>query len=292
MEPKLWCDHDVLNYIDNTTCINIIISVLSGTQQIIHDHQYVVIIDDNGLKMVMVQNNKFITHKIQCSHKWLDCMLVLNNVDGEVIKNIEHIIYDTHDVFNKFSLIVQVLMSYSGVRDINRILLKTFFDNCEFEGFYDVYTVINSHMSGVVGVWERCCSYYYGYVEKYHKACFHDNIIIKLCDVIRNDPHNGTIDNIDLQILYCTSYTLIIISESGHNSFMMYHDGHVDKRKSLESIDYYVIEILHHIEGYLNRESIKNDEVIQKMVDYVIYDIWSGERIVITKDNISKYVLT
>lgn len=113
MEPKLYSDYCVpLSYLTEKESIIIMKNILKRTY---NDEQ-----------------NDILSHlHINCSIGWLDVFFILQYVDKCVINKIMDVIDNKKappGAFMKFSLIIQVLMAYSEYRDINRLLLKTFFD--------------------------------------------------------------------------------------------------------------------------------------------------------------------
>lgn len=299
MEPNLYITDNsaILNGISGHTRYAIMTFILNGKPNIVHHDDDVFIIDENGIKLISkrsISNNKFNEHRVHYSIGWLDFWSVLNQVDESVtvclipiarnnLWNREY--FPLSNEFTKLSLIIQILMTYSDCRDINRLLLRTFFDKNHFGKTYSIHTIINNK-------WQTCFSFFCGYFKTIIIPQFHNNVIMKLCNMMSNHIYNKyeIIDGVTIQILYNWGHYSLIMSKSGHNSFMVYNDGYFEYRylEIHKSIDQYIINMLCDDSEFIKDGLSVNGGTHQKLLNYVIYDIWTGNQIVLQEKNIIK----
>src|SRR5579863_3789886 len=126
MEPKFYLKNDPFPI---TKCGTVMMALLSGKSDVFKYGNVEHLCVMNG-EISLLSYDTWI--KINYSNGWLDLLLVLRNVSPTVMKHIKCVIKKSNGMFIKFLLVIQVLMTYSGCRDINRTLLSIFFDENYF----------------------------------------------------------------------------------------------------------------------------------------------------------------
>lgn len=187
MESKLYSDTIDLKGITEKECVIIMKDALKSTHNIN---------DNNRVKMLSYT-------QINCSNGWLDMFLTLHYIDKEVMMNIIDIIDGGPPrTFIKLSLIIQVLMTYSECRDINRLLLSIFFDKGHFGKTNELFTIMN-------GKRVKCYSSFCGYQNLHCMTSMYD-IMMRSCNYICNMIINDNNDKIYSEITY-NMYTIKIV---------------------------------------------------------------------------------
>lgn len=183
--------HRIFNYFDDMIFIDkhIMINdenVTINDDNIINDDTIIIdeyimrndakiIIDDDGVGLLSsyhMINNVYVRQEVYCSYGWLDVLFVIDNISDFAKVKIKKFIGNniSPHIFIKVLLIIQVLMSYSECRDINRLLLKLFFDDSRFDLTCDIYMVIDSK-------WVTYCSIFCGRVIFYYNVQYQNYII-------------------------------------------------------------------------------------------------------------------
>ena len=282
MDPKLYINDGTID-IDEDICVEIMMLTLHNKYDVIFDGRYTIIIDDNGIERISsnyVKDQKCVVRqKMCCSQEWLDVLFVLSNVSGLVMIYIEEIIaQNAQDNFIKFLLIIQALMTYSGCRDINRLLLTTFFDDNYFGETCDIYTAIDSK-------WVKYCSLFCGHKIIYHKSLYHNDTIVTIFDNLFDESiyyvDNSTVN--DVQIMSFTDADIMMLQmtdKSGHNSFAIYTKNESKYVEVYHNICCDVVTFL------LHHSNIHDKSFYERVTKYKMFDIWTGSQIDIKRDHL------